>query len=174
MRMIPGECDSLQVNMLEFLFSLSFFWEKKTRRILEIRIALELNLELKLEKQKNYFLVTWFCPFGDSDLRSAILFNLSQEYSGKWKKELAFGAAQVASEKGMKSLKSCSLRAVSWLYHFMSVWHWCSPLWNSVYCFVEWEWGFQFYGAIVHVKWGNGYKTLNTLPSTETKSVQQI
>lgn len=113
--MIPGECDSLQVNMLEFLFSLSFFlsFEKKKRRILEIRIALELNLELKLEKQKNYFLVTWLCPFGDSDLRSAILFNLSQEYSGKWNKKLAFGAAQVASEKGMKSLKSCSLRAVS-------------------------------------------------------------
>lgn len=55
----------------------------------------------------------WLCPFRDSDLRSAIPFNLSQEYPGKGKKELAFGVAQVASEKGMKSLKSCSLRAVS-------------------------------------------------------------
>lgn len=115
--------------------------------------------------------MTWLCLFGDSDLRSAIPFNLSQEYPGKGKRELAFGVAQVASGKDMKSLKSCSLRAESWLYHFMSVWHWCSPLWNSVYCFVEWEWGFQFYSAIVHVKWGNGYKTLNTLSSTETKKV---
>lgn len=88
--MIPWECDSLQANTFEFSFSFFLFFLRKTGRILEIKITLELNLELKLEKNIYVFGDLALSPWKLSPSKS-FSFDLSQEYSGKGKKELAFG-----------------------------------------------------------------------------------